>query len=635
MNPPAAPRPPLPLLAEFVAGAPSAIGITEVDAEGEITVLAATTAQARQFGLTVEQIIGRQMRTLLTPEALADQIAQYRRAKALGSMEFEVAGDSEALIRRFVSLWWLGTVGPGRDRFAVVALDVDVSDRVRARRELSQLLESYKGLLRSLPDSMFRVDANGTLVELHQAPGGHSLFAARPERGATFAALFEPSVRESVDAGIRRALATGELQSLDVAGADAGGLPMVLELRLVRSGANEVTIVHRDMTSTRRMQEKLVLSERMVSFGTLASGIAHEVNNPLALVTTNLAFVTEQLAALRLRADADTAPLLDEAARALAEASAGADRVRRTVRDLRSFAQPAGDGPGLVDVTAVMESCLRVAANQIRHRARLVRAFEAVPRVMGSNAGLAQLFSNLVSNAAQSLDTDDVESNEVRVVVRAEGRQVVIEVQDTGRGVPPEIASRVFDPFFTTRSIGEGAGLGLAICHRIVQDHDGTISLRARPDRGTIVEVRLPTASTAMSSTPRPFAKLTPGERLSVLVVDDEPLLGSAVARMLRGKHALERETSARAALARVEAGERWDVILCDLMMPELTGMDLYEAVMRVAPAQACAFVFMTGGAFTPRARAFLAELNQPRLDKPFTRDELDAALIDAHGRRA
>jgi len=632
MNQPAAP--PLPLLAEFFADAPGAMAITEVDSEGEITVIAATTAQARMFGVTVEQLIGRQMRTLLTPEAFANQLAEYRRGKALGSIECEVAGDSEALVRRFVSLWWLGAVGPGRDRFAVVALDVDVSDRVHARDELSRLLESYKALVKSLPDSMFRVDSDGTLVELHHAPGGRSLFAVRPERGARFSALFEPSVRESVDAGIRRALATGELQSLDVTGADTGGLPMVIELRLVRSGAHEVTIVHRDMTSTRRMQEKLVLSERMASFGTLASGIAHEVNNPLALVMTNLAFVTEQLAALRVRADADTAPLLDEVARALTEATSGADRVRRTVRDLRAFAQPDADGAGLVDVTAVMESCLRVAANQIRHRARLVRAFEPVPRIMGSDAGLAQLFSNLVSNAVQSLDTDDVESNEVRVVVRAEGRQVVIEVQDTGRGVPPEIASRVFDPFFTTRSIGDGAGLGLAICHRIVQDHHGTISLRARPDRGTIVEVRLPTASAAMSPTPRPFAKVTPGERLRVLVVDDEPLLGSAVARMLRGKHALDRETSARAALARVQAGERWDIIVCDLMMPELTGMDFYETVLRVAPSQARAFVFMTGGAFTPRARTFLAEVSQPRLDKPFTRDELDAALIDAHARR-
>ncbi len=611
------------------------MAITEVDAEGEITVLAVTVTQARRFGLTVEQCIGGKVRTVLTPEAFANQVADYRRAKALGSIEFEVPGDSEALIRRFVSLWWLGTVGPGRDRFALVALDVDASARVRARVELSRLLESYKALVKSLPDSMFRVDADGTLVELHQAPGGRSLFAVRPERGATFSALFEPSVRESVDAGIRRALETGELQSLDVAGADAGGLPTVIELRLVRSGAHEVTIVHRDMTSTRRMQEKLVLSERMASFGTLASGIAHEVNNPLALVTTNLAFVTEQLAALRVRADADTTPILEEVARALAEASAGADRVRRTVRDLRSFAQPAADSAGLVDVTAVMESCLRVAANQIRHKARLVRAFEPVPRIMGSDAGLAQLFSNLVSNAVQSLDTDDVVSNEVRVVVRPEGRQVVIEVHDTGRGVPPEIASRVFDPFFTTRSIGDGAGLGLAICHRIVQDHHGTISLRARPDRGTIVEVRLPTASAAISLTPRSFAKVTPGQRLRVLVVDDEPLLGSAVGRMLRGKHALDRETSARAALARVDAGERWDVILCDLMMPELTGMDLYEAVMCVAPSQARAFVFMTGGAFTPRARTFLADVDQPRLDKPFTRDELEMALIDAHGRRA
>ncbi len=499
--------------------------------------------------------------------------------------------------------------------------------------EFSSLLESYQALVRSLPDSMFRVNAGGLVLDLHHAPGGRSLFIDRPERGAVFAELFAVPVRASVVDRLERALATGELQTVEVSGADATGHPMVVELRLVRSGHEEVTIVHRDMTATRRMHEKLVLSERMAAVGTLAAGIAHEVNNPLAVVTTNLAYLGEQLDALRLRADPQEAAVLDEAVRALTDARAGADRVRRTVRDLRSFARPAVEGAGPIDVVAVMESCLRVAANEIRHRGRLVRAFEHVPHVTGTDAGLAQLFSTLIVNAAQSLDEGSVESNEVRVVVRAEAGHVVIEVQDTGRGVPPELASRVFDPFFTTRAVGEGAGLGLSICHRIVQDHGGTISLRARPDRGTIFEVRLPAASTAPRPTPPPSSRARVSERLRVLVVDDEAMLGAAVERMVRGRHELERETSARAALVRIEAGERWDVILCDLMMPEMTGMELYEAVLERAPEQARSFLFMTGGAFTARARAFLDAVPQPRLDKPFGREELELLFAELRRR--
>jgi CheY-like chemotaxis protein len=280
-----------------------------------------------------------------------------------------------------------------------------------------------------------------------------------------------------------------------------------------------------------------------------------------------------------------------------------------------------------------MESCLRVAANEIRHKAQLVRVFEPVPHVTGSDAGLAQIFSTLVVNAVQALDEGQVEKNEVRVIIRAELEQVVIEVLDTGRGVPPDVANRVFEPFFTTRSVGEGAGLGLAICHRIVQDFGGTIALRARPERGTIAEVRFPAARTELKPTPVPAARVTQSERLRVLVVDDEVMLGAAVGRMVRGRHDVDRETSARVALARIEAGERWDVILCDLMMPELTGMELYEAVQKLVPSLASAFVFMTGGAFTARARAFVDAVPQPCLDKPFTRERLDAALLELRRR--
>jgi CheY-like chemotaxis protein len=193
-----------------------------------------------------------------------------------------------------------------------------------------------------------------------------------------------------------------------------------------------------------------------------------------------------------------------------------------------------------------------------------------------------------------------------------------VEIRDTGVGMPPDVLARIFDPFFTTKAEGVGTGLGLAICHRIVARLNGEISAESEPGRGTTFRVSLPRAHTepalAEAVPPAAAAKL----KGRVLVVDDEPLLCATIERILSIEHDVIVVGSARQAVQLIERGDRFDVILSDLMMPEMTGMDLYAAVLRSAPDQAGRMVFMTGGAFSQNAAAFVDEISNPSIDKPF-----------------
>jgi CheY-like chemotaxis protein len=322
------------------------------------------------------------------------------------------------------------------------------------------------------------------------------------------------------------------------------------------------------------------------------------------------------------------------------------------VRDLNTFARADDEQRGPVDVARVLESCVQMAMNQIRHRARVTRALAEVPPVEANESRLAQVFLNLIVNAAQAIAEGAADRNEITLStgLDALGR-VVVEVRDTGKGIAPEVIGRVFDPFFTSKSVGEGLGLGLAICHGIITGLGGEIAVESELGKGSVFRVKLPVyrsaaapadtaaarpamipagaapadAPPAPTAPPRPVKVEPPApatedhpRRGRVLIIDDEPLLARAIAGTLEPEHDAVEAPSARDALARIRAGERYDVILCDLMMPEVTGMDFYEALGEITPELRPRVVFLTGGAFTERARTFLESIKNRLLVKPF-----------------
>jgi CheY-like chemotaxis protein/two-component sensor histidine kinase len=299
------------------------------------------------------------------------------------------------------------------------------------------------------------------------------------------------------------------------------------------------------------------------------------------------------------------------------EALEGARRIRRIVADLGAFSRGDNGEEEAVDLKAVVESTLRMAANQLRHRAQVVREYDAeLPRVRGTTTKLGQVVLNLVLNSAQAIPEGRYSENRLTVSLRSAVGGVVLAIADTGRGIPPEVLPRIFDPFFTTRRMGGGMGLGLAICRDIVTAVGGNMVVRSEPGQGTTVEVHLPRLEHA--SLPGPTEqRVTPSTGRRVLAVDDEPRVLDLLRRMLRG-HELVTATNGREALERLRTDRAFDLILCDLMMPELTGMDVYHAVRESWPGLHERIAFITGGAFTPDTQRFVQQVGNPLLTKPF-----------------
>ncbi len=392
--------------------------------------------------------------------------------------------------------------------------------------------------------------------------------------------------------------------------------------------ANQELDTH--LRTLRATQAQLVQAGKMAAVGTLAAGVGHEINNPLSYIVSNLEYAAQETSLLKGRlhnGPEDVGERLREVEQVLREALTGADRVRRIVKDLKTFSRQDEDIRGPVDLRAVMDSAAKMAAGELRPRAQLVRDYADVPRVQGNEARLAQVFLNLIINAAQALPEGKPEQNEVKLVTRRLGAdQVVAEVHDTGSGIPPEVLGRIFDPFFTTKPVGIGTGLGLALCQAFITSMEGRIEVESQMGRGTMFRVTLPVARGELAqATPR-AVELKEGVSMRgrVLVVDDDPLVSSALRRTLSREHDVEVVVSSKRALEMLTAPEAaYDVILCDLMMPEMTGMELHAQLNAVAPERAKRMVFVTGGAYTPAAVSFLERVTNPRLEKPFEPEKL------------
>lgn len=382
-----------------------------------------------------------------------------------------------------------------------------------------------------------------------------------------------------------------------------------------------------------QLQRQLMLADRMASVGTLAAGVAHEINNPLAYVSGNLALLIEDLAELQ---DSLPSERLADILAMAADAKAGAERIRKIVGGLRTFSRAESEERKLVEIHPLLDLAVDMTGNEIRHRGRLQREDGPIPPVEADDAYLGQVFINLLVNAAHAIGDGSGGDHEIRIVTATDDQgRAVIRIDDTGPGIPEEILPRIFDPFFTTKPVGIGTGLGLSICHNIIRSLGGSLSVSNRPERGASFQVVLPAAQTTrhiadaspQAEAPAPQDNLAePAICAEVLVIDDEPAIGRILNKVLAG-HAVTTVTAARDALALLEDGRRYDVILCDLMMPEMSGMDFHCELDRRFPDLARRVVFISGGAFTPAAHAYLDRVPNERLAKPFQPQQIRALV--------
>lgn len=442
----------------------------------------------------------------------------------------------------------------------------------------------------------------------------------------------------------------------------AGGEPFDLELQLTgaRGAQKWVRIAARaelqggratgvlghimDITQRRQLQVRLALDDRLATMGLLAAGFGHELNNPLAYVLSNLDTLAQELprvlAAARRSAsglrrelgateaerelgdpDALSPLLLDDLLDCARSALEGTRRIQAVSRRLASMARVERKEPAPVDVNGALEAALGLLQNEVRFRATLVKALGRVPPVAAAEGKLSQLFVSLLTNAANAITEGHAAHNTIAVRTWAEDDDVFIEIADTGCGIARDELERVFEPFHAAQKNG-ASGLGLAISRSIVTGYGGHISLASEVGKGTQVLVRLPAAREAAALLPAraPAADASPRR---VVVIDDEASIRRALSRLLGRDYGVTALASGREALALFAQDASFDAVLCDVMMPDMTGMQVHAWLVEHAPALAARVIFITGGAFTPNAEAYLAKVDNPRVDKPYDADAL------------
>jgi signal transduction histidine kinase len=404
-----------------------------------------------------------------------------------------------------------------------------------------------------------------------------------------------------------------------------------LELEeLNRHLTTERSELARALGALRDTQSQLIQAEKMATIGLFTAGIAHEINNPLAFLLPDFEHLEQWVAAYRSGRDPKEVMSSDDLEQLLKDCRHGLSRIGRIVKQISVFAHQSPHDLSRVELGAVVATVFRMLDKETqRIRARLNTGVAETLAVRGNADQLQQVLFNLTLNALQGLDPARPEGC-VEIEARLHGADVVISVADNGRGIPTRNLERVFEPFFTTKKVGEGTGLGLSICRRLVQRMGGRLELTSREGVGTTAYLVLPAweaAATAPDADPL-AAELArtpedPHRRLLIAVVDDEPAMLQAMRRMLADDHEVVTFTEAIEAKEWLLYGPRPDLVLCDFMMPVLSGIDLFQEVTRTHPGLASRFVLLTGAAEGPEVDALLKKPEVRVVGKPLERQNL------------
>lgn len=413
----------------------------------------------------------------------------------------------------------------------------------------------------------------------------------------------------------------GSTVSLERTGLTKDGRHIDLDIHSTVLAQGAAISVVRDVTERKRIETERAATERLVSLGRLAQSVGHEINNPLSFVTLRIEHARSLIAPL--------APeLRRELEETLASAADGAARIAHVVRALSAFGRGDIERIESIPVRSVVDAALSLVNNRLQHVAELEVSLADTPPVRANAFGLTQVVVNLLLNAVDAMEAVRRDRHQLTISSRMDGEHVLLEVADTGTGIAPADLPRLFDVGFTTKAVGKGTGVGLAISRSIIASIGGSLDARNRPEGGAVFRVVLPTARRAKETRAKPPPPKEHGRR-RILVVDDEPLVAKTLALLLGSQpsaHEVTVCTSVDEAFDHC-LRETFDWILCDLMMPNGGGMELYDRVGKERPALRDRIVFMTGGTFTDAATKFLQEVPNRRLIKPFPSEQLLAIV--------
>jgi two-component system, cell cycle sensor histidine kinase and response regulator CckA len=510
-----------------------------------------------------------------------------------------------------------------------------------AQRSLFASEERYREIVELQTDVLATIDQEGNLTRLNvrfEGLLGHSRQAwiGRPLTALAVAADV-PVMRALVISAFR-----GEApREVTVRCQTRSGVTRVMSVHISRlSGEEASLVVMRDVTEEVARRAQILHSEKLASIGQVAASVAHELNNPMAWVMANLEQMRSAAHRLVTAARPGTSGQvgayeellrsIDVIDRSCHEALAGVERMRDIVTDLNLFSASNERKPERLDLVEVIELALRMTGPQLSQLCRIERRYGEMPPLVGYPGKLSQVFVNLFLNAAQAMPNRPREDNLVRVTTGFEDSVHHVEVEDNARGMSPEVAERIFDPFFTTKEEAR-PGIGLWVSRNIIEEQNGTMTVASQLGVGTTFTIRLRGLDPADLPAPRPPpAPPRPSPRGTILFVDDEAMLLNAFARAFEERHDVLVAKSGGEALELLRArGGRVDAIVCDLLMPQMSGMDLYDEVAERFPQLLAKMAFMSGGAFTASARAFVERVDNPKIAKPISLDDLERVIGD------
>jgi PAS domain S-box-containing protein len=603
----------------------------EVDLAGNFTLF--NDAQCRQLGYSREEMTGLSYKVITPPDQVKKVFEIYNRIYRTGEPNEMFQAEQIRKDGKRIPVEY--SVFPIRNESGEIigfrGVGRDITERVQMIEALKQSEERYRTVLEEMEDPYYEMDLAGRFTFFNNALCRRLGYSKEELMGMHYKVYTPPEDCKTVFEQFSKVYRTGEpaklllRSSIKKDGTRNFSETSALPIRNERGEIIGFRGITRDLTERKKAEEerkqleqKAQFASRLASVGELASGVAHEINNPLTGV---IGYAHLLLARKDISRDVR---------RDLEIINEGAQRVAGIVKKLLTFARQAKPEQRYVDINELIRNTLdlrayELAASNIKVSLQLTRD---MPMTIADPGQLQQVFLNLVINAETEMK---LAYDRGRLSIKTEKVKSTLRItfKDTGPGIARENLETIFDPFFTTREVGQGTGLGLSVCHGIVTEHKGRIWAESEPGKGAafIVELPITTEEKQLELAEPVVAEPQKITKAKILIVDDEPVIRQFISQVLGEQgHAIETVDNAADALVKVKS-KRYRLILLDIKMPGMSGIELYKRFQKIAPSLTKRVVFITGDVMGKRTLAFIDKTKTPYMMKPFNARELKTQI--------
>ena len=582
-------------------------------------------------GWSLEELLGERHRVIFAEEATAEEVDKetLERGYLTGKELMLLTKQGERIP---VCMFTRARIDDSGNMSYVATL-IDMTEHQRTEEKLRQSEKRYRLLAENAADVIWTVGLNMRLTYISPSVTHLLGYSVEEAMAKGMEKVFTPASFEVAMKALAEELAIENMENkelfrsqrleLELNCKDGSVVPVEINCSFLRDAggrAVEILVIARNISERkqaeereRQMQQELNLSSRLASIGELASGVAHEINNPLTAV----------IGFSEILMDRDIPEDIKQDLRVIND---NAQRVTKIVKSLLTFAHQHKEDKEYTDINSVMLRVLELRTYEMKlsNIEVTIRLTPNLPWVMANTSQLQQVFLNIILNAEQAV-TKAHNGGNLLIKTEQIGNSIRITFKDDGSGIARENLDEVFDPFFSTKPVGEGTGLGLSVSYGIIREHNGRIYARSELGKGATFIVELPIIAEAKQLELAELAGEEPrkvnGAR--IMVVDDESAICQFLSRVLTQEgHSVETIDNASAALERLERG-RYNLILLDIRMANMDGIELYRHMGKIARSLQRRVVFITGDTMAPSTRNFLDSTKARYISKPFNAEQL------------